>query len=253
MNLYFIIILFVFINLKTLFIDASNDPTENQHLPDLEETYKIDDEGSKIRLNAFGGPMNKQIIEKTTIEKYNQLCWYSLGYPSIKLTKDKNKTIMFHQSETGFYINVEMLTEKQQKTLKESAKSKYNINVAEAQIKNLPLTSLMCSFKFDRSNGVETFKGYSKQINKYPLRIDFNWPSLTAKYNKTYVLNILNDENLDLYIVCDIETTIFETKSKYGQFTLNTKFIRSDISLLDITERHYKMDKELEYSKEQLK
>ena len=101
--------------------------------------------------------------------------------------------------------------------------------------------------------GVETFKGYSKQINKYPLRIDFSWPSLTAKYNKTYVFNTLNDENLDLYIVCDIETTIFETKSKYGQFTLNTKFIRSDISLLDITERHYKMDKELEYSKEQLK
>jgi hypothetical protein len=165
--------------------------------PDLKAYYKED--GHSIQLEAFKAFGNDKILQ------YNKSCkhlkWFSLGEPTLKITKSKISKIesLFHFIPEGFYTYIQMLTNQQRQVLSEEATKQYKINIESNQIESMILSNLTCKIVlYDKMNKIE-LHGEVSTFNKFPLFLFFEYPAETNKSDLFKKRNsILNQNTLNL-------------------------------------------------------
>ena len=142
------------------------------NFPVLIAIYKT---GILSQIEAFKSTLNDKILHESDndVLKYRQLNWYSIGFPVFVPVSEK----LFTFTPEGFYAHVNMLTNSHRLMFKEMIKRKYNIEVSNNQIGNIPLELFECSiFLFDEStNAKYLINGQVKDFRQFPLKLQFDF------------------------------------------------------------------------------
>ncbi|CAF0884414.1 unnamed protein product [Brachionus calyciflorus] len=200
MRIEFLIILSWIITL--VLSDSKNDVVFD--LADI--TVDFDTFEDQMLLEAFKVSTNDQIIENRQSEKYGQLNWVTIGYPSLMHKKNENRDI-FNFNPEGFDIHISLLTEGFKKVLAETASNKYNITVHHDQIVSLKPENFLCHIIFFDDNN-EKIVMNGKAVNTYtsPVKINFN-SYQNSRERLEFEKKIQKDgTNLDLDITCEINS-----------------------------------------------
>ena len=177
-----------------------------------EETLELDivvsyDNGQS-KLEVFKSKANDLIIKENKTYDYGKLKWYSIGHPLIiksKSAKYKNESY-FHFGGDGFFINVQMLTQMQKKTIIEEILAKYGIHVKLFQVEEFPLSSFDCDLHLINDDDEESIvKGSVKGLLTKPiLRMAFK-----AQEKEFELLEYsLSESENDLVMGCSVKSNI---------------------------------------------
>lgn len=212
---YFLSLVILMNSFTTIYcVKCTGDPDKstdiNFDLADLSTSYKED--GREFHIEAFKLLQNEKYENSKSYEKQK---WFSIGFPRLVETNQKER--IFHFTEKGFYVHIEMLTDKQRSLLiaKMSSSSKnftYNID----QINNLILTCFQCVIKvpIEGSNEDSEIPGAVSSFKVFPLRMDFsaiNGTEERKQFNKALAKE-------DIEINCSLKTKHF-----YSEFKLHTE------------------------------
>jgi len=122
------------------------------------------------QIEAFATTSNAKILESKNSERYGNLNWLSFGAP--RLIWNNGTAIKLRDS--GFLIEIEMLTKEQKILFKEAISDKYQININELrQIQYLIPDKLECSTDFECENHLVILKGSVHSLRTFPYLCHF--------------------------------------------------------------------------------
>lgn len=190
---------------------------------------------SGFQLEAFKSKINKQSKEN---KEFSQMKWFSFGQPTLLLhNNDTNENgdqikSAIHFNSTGFYIEIQMLTDEQRQHLIDNIKRNYQIPViTKEQIISLIPNQFECSVKFESEDKPGTWmnlKGYVQDFRTFPYRCEFEFPRQLREQIKKSLQTV--EKEYGLAFICQLST-----KSKKTQ--INTLKIDAhklnDLGLLD--------------------
>ena len=155
--------------------------------------------GKIIQIEAFKSLSNDAIIAAKDNSKYGELHWLSLGYPSIEKSTTSE---LFHFSNQGFYILVEMLNDLQKELFAKRAKAKYNIDVKTEQITTLIVSKFSCKIELKCENKNIFLTGHAYNLRELPIRLNFNYDKSTERYSEC-IQDQLSNPKSDIEIKCE--------------------------------------------------
>lgn len=209
--------------------NTENDQINNIIFDLADLTIDFETDHGAFTIEAFKSSLNDAIIDKNQVNKYGRLNWFSIGSPALVLTPDPlNQTIkhLFIFNPEGFYVRAEMLTQEHRTLLQQLIREKYHINVTSRQIINLIPAKFDCSISFYDDGTKYLINGRVLQLNKTPLRIDFNAP-LKTKERAAFEKRVKSfGKELDLNIVCEIASK--SKKVKLNKVKANTLTLTGD-------------------------
>jgi hypothetical protein len=155
--------------------------------------------GKIIQIEAFKSLSNDAILAAKDNSKYGELHWLSLGFPSIEKSTTQE---LFHFSNHGFYILVEMLNDLQKELFAKRAKAKYNIDVKTEQITTLIVSKFSCKIKLKCENTNILLIGHANNLRELPIRLNFNYDESTERYSEC-IQDLLSNPKSDIEIKCE--------------------------------------------------
>jgi hypothetical protein len=170
---------------------------ENLYSDIVSEFY----DGGFIQLVAYKSSQNDKILAGNSSNFYKKLKWYSIGNSILIVNKAGN---LFQFLRSGFSANIKMLTLEHKKTLAQSIKDIYNIDVGLYQIENLILSSFVCYIPLHDKQDKVNIKGEVSSFEKFPLRIDFEAPIESKEIN---LFNKSLEESTDnIQLKCELSS-----------------------------------------------
>jgi hypothetical protein len=243
---YLIILLLVFFKL------TSTKDVIVFNISDISTT--IENFDKCFHLEAYRSLKNDEILlNKFKTKRHNELTWYSLGHPTlIEAFQNNNNTFqtksnLFHFTNDGFYLYIDMLTLNQRNELAKSASLKYGINVSPSQIVPLKLSKYTCLIEITDVKNLKDFKflGEVTNLNEIPVRVDFK-----SKHFQTLIARLFQDgDNLDLAIKCEVIAPGVKIKTKVFSLTPSKMIELGLVEMIFGNEKNAKfMTKEQIYS-----
>jgi WD40 repeat protein len=173
---------------------------------------KIDEYKNEIK--AFKSFDNNEIIQNRYEQRYSQLEWVSIGYPRfIKNNSTLNDNSYIHYKSDKFYMFIETLSLKQALLIAKGIHLKYELKVKSNQIHKLPLFKFECKTLLKKELII---KGSVNNFNRYPLKLEFNYPE-----NSLERIQLEKNLNLNKYLNFNCELASINVKKSTNKFKLN--------------------------------
>ncbi|RNA07552.1 tail collar domain-containing [Brachionus plicatilis] len=251
-------ITYILVNLFWIEIfSASNLEDIQFKLPDLTIDYPT--KGGFTHLEAFKTHINNEILNEKKESDFSKLKWVSYGYPVLVeqnyesnfLTESGaehssvvsnsvdrlsyNLSKLFHFSQEGFHIFVEMLTREQRELFAREAELKYKISIEPRQIVRLIPEVFSCNLGiFDASiNEKINFKGFARNLRSYPLRVDFSFSNFIREriILEKRIEKMIRANGYDGFVFdCEFETVGKKIKTNILKITFEQI---NDLNLID--------------------
>jgi len=139
--------------------------------PDVIKEY-VREDGMKVRLDAFKTKNNAALLEQGQL---SGLRWFSLGQPEIVKMNAQN---MFEFIELSFYLQFEMLTNRDKKLLADEVKRAKGFSVDKMQFSDIDSNTIECYVElYDiQEQKISILKGKVFNLNKSPYKVEFKYP-----------------------------------------------------------------------------
>jgi len=172
----------------------------------------------KNEIKAFKSFDNNEIIQNRYEQKYSQLAWVSIGNPRfMKNNSTLNDNSYIHYESDKFYMFIETLSLKQASLIAKGIHLKYKLKIKSNQIHKLPLFKFECKTILKKELII---KGSVNNFNRYPLKLEFNYP-------KNSLERIQLKENLNLkYLNFNCELASINVKTSTNKFKLNEQNLK---------------------------
>lgn len=176
-------------------------------LPDITATVKT--ASGDFQLEAYKSIDNDRILNGGSKERTSRLFWVSVGFPNFVKTvggKSSKNSKLFHFSAKGFRAYIEMMTDSHRLHLAKTATTKYQVNISDAQVVNLILSSFKCSLLlFDETGKKYLLDGKVTDFRHFPLRMDFYAP--LKSHERKLFLDFMYESEADLEFDCSMESS----------------------------------------------
>ncbi len=191
--------------------------------PDVVKEYTRED-GSRVRLDAYQTKNNNGLMQSG---QYSGLRWFSLGQPEIVKV---NPQSMFGFQKLSFWLEFEMLTNRDKEVLADEVKRAKGFPVVTAQFSDMDSNTIECFVElYDiQEQKISLLKGKVFNLNKPPYKVEFKYP-IGSKERKLFEEEI-KTEPIDLEFKCTVTAGAQIQKSNTFTITLQES---NNIRLVD--------------------
>ncbi|PAA46081.1 hypothetical protein BOX15_Mlig013815g1 [Macrostomum lignano] len=175
-------------------------------LPDLIATKRTKD--GEVTIKGYRATTNEALLATNRSDIAPQLLWATVGDPRIIKSEALSATgfntskKVFHFTDTGFYMMMQLKTKEDSELLAKRAVLKYGLPIAPNQVRHLLLSKLTCVMDLrDTDRRSVKITGAPSRLDRFPLKVEFKSPP-GSESRSLFEKRLIDDP--DMSVPCSI-------------------------------------------------